>query len=122
VLRETAIGTAEGRKHRIRRIKRLERELRPRTRDQIIRNPVHYADSMDGEIGNSLTPDNSCQLNRSTQHFLEVYSQEFEVLKFFWDADLIVGPLYPDPLAYSRTDRFSEGGIVVITSIAYEKP
>jgi hypothetical protein len=50
VVRETAIRTAEGRKRRIRRIKRLERELRARTRDQIIRNPIHYADSMDGEI------------------------------------------------------------------------
>jgi hypothetical protein len=28
-----------------------------------------------------------CELNRSTQHFLEVYSQEFEILKFFLDAD-----------------------------------
>src|ERR1039458_8358723 len=50
VLRETAIRTAEGRKRGIRRIKRLERELRSRTCDQIIRNPIHYADSMDGEI------------------------------------------------------------------------
>jgi len=30
--------------------------------------------------------DLSCQRNRSTQHFLEVYSQEFEILVFFSDA------------------------------------
>ena len=51
--------------------------------------------------------DNRCQLNRSTQHFLEVYSQEFEILKFFLGADLTAAPLYPDPLAYSRTGQFS---------------
>jgi hypothetical protein len=28
-----------------------------------------------------------CQLDRSTQHFLEVYSQDFEILKFFFEAD-----------------------------------
>lgn len=47
-----------------------------------------------------------CQLNRSLQHFLEVYSQEFEILKFFLDADLTAAPLCPDPLAYSRTGPF----------------
>ncbi len=54
-----------------------------------------------------LSPGKHCQLNRSTQHFLEVYSQEFEILKFFLDADLIAAPLCPDPLAYSRTGQFS---------------
>src|SRR5260370_27683103 len=57
---------------------------------------------------------NACQLNRSTQHFLEVYSQEFEILEFFLDADLTAAPLCPDPLAYSRTGQFSWGSIVVI--------
>src|SRR6267143_6230375 len=52
---------------------------------------------------------NPCQLNRSTQHFLEVYSQEFEILEFFFDADLTAAPLCPDPLAYSRTGQFSSG-------------
>jgi hypothetical protein len=47
-----------------------------------------------------------CQLNRSAQHFLEVYAQEFETLKFFWDADLTAAPLCPDPLGYSRTGPF----------------
>jgi hypothetical protein len=27
-----------------------------------------------------------CQLNRSTQHFVEVYWREFEILRFFLDA------------------------------------
>ncbi|MGD0956297.1 MAG: hypothetical protein ABR953_05640, partial [Candidatus Acidiferrales bacterium] len=30
---------------------------------------------------------NRCQLNRSTQHFLEVYSQESEILKSFLGVD-----------------------------------
>src|SRR5271156_3771034 len=46
---------------------------------------------------------NACQLNRSTQHFLEVYSREFEILMFFWAADLSAVLLCPDPLAYNRT-------------------
>ena len=49
---------------------------------------------------------NSCQLNRWMQHFLEVYSQEFGILKFFVDADLTAAPLCPDPLGYSQTGRF----------------
>jgi hypothetical protein len=55
-----------------------------------------------------------CQLNRSMQHFVEVYSLEFGILKFFWDADLTAAPLGPDPLAYSRTGQFSQESIVVI--------
>src|ERR1700677_1921439 len=50
---------------------------------------------------------NGCQLRRSTQHFVEVYSLEFGILKFFLDADLTAAPLGPDPLAYSRTGQFS---------------
>src|ERR1700735_5883604 len=52
-----------------------------------------------------------CQRRRSTQHFVEVYSLEFGILKFFWDADLTAAPLGPDPLAYSRTGQFSSGSI-----------
>jgi (p)ppGpp synthase/HD superfamily hydrolase len=48
-----------------------------------------------------------CQLNRSTQHFLEAYSQEFEILKFFLGVDLSATPLCRDLLAYSRTGQFS---------------
>src|SRR5580658_1299691 len=54
-----------------------------------------------------------CRLRRSTQHFLEVYSQEFEILKFFWDAGLSAAPLCPDPLANSQTGRCLEARIVV---------
>ena len=50
---------------------------------------------------------NGCQLRRSTQHFVEVYSLEFGILKFFLDADLTAAPLGPDPLAYSRTGQFA---------------
>ena len=52
-------------------------------------------------------PDKRGQLNWSTQHFLEVYSQEFEILEFFLDADLAAALLCPDPLACSQTGRFS---------------
>src|SRR5277367_2187010 len=47
-----------------------------------------------------------CQLNRSTQHFLEVYSQEFESLGFFLVVDLSAALLCPVPTVYSRTGRF----------------
>jgi hypothetical protein len=57
-------------------------------------------------LANRLVPDKRCQLNWWTQHFLGVYSQEFEILKFFWDADLTAAPLCPDPLAYNQTGRF----------------
>ena len=52
-------------------------------------------------------------LNGSTQHFLEVYSQESENLKFLVGVDLSAAPLCPDPTGYSRTGRFSSGNIVV---------
>jgi hypothetical protein len=51
-------------------------------------------------------PGKSCQLRWSTQHFVEVCSLEFGILKFFLDADLTAAPLCPDPLAYSRTGQF----------------
>jgi hypothetical protein len=54
-----------------------------------------------------------CQLNRSTQHFHEAYSQEFEILEFFLGVDLIAAPLYPDLLAYGRRGQFSWGSIVL---------
>jgi hypothetical protein len=43
--------------------------------------------------------DYGCQLNRSMQHFVEVYWRGFEILRFFLDAGLIAAPLCPDPLA-----------------------
>src|SRR5271170_6340388 len=60
-----------------------------------------------------------CQLNRSTQHFLEVYSQEFEILKFCLDADLTAAPPCPDPLAYNQTGRFPWGSIAVIAHLCF---
>jgi hypothetical protein len=36
--------------------------------------------------------DKRCQLNRSMQHLLGVYSQEFGILKFFLDTDLTAAP------------------------------
>ena len=50
---------------------------------------------------------NACQLNRSMQHLLGVYSQEFGILKFFLDADLTAAPLCLDPLGYNQTGWFS---------------
>ena len=60
-----------------------------------------------GCVKNTPTFESACQLNRSTQHFLEVYSQESEILKSFLGVDLGAAPLCPDPLAYSQTGRFS---------------
>src|ERR1700678_2057115 len=54
---------------------------------------------------------NGCQLRRSTQHFVEVYSLEFGILKFFLDADLTAAPLGPDPLANNPTGRCRAGSI-----------
>src|ERR1700682_712614 len=48
-----------------------------------------------------------CQLNRSMQHFVEVYWREFEILRFFLVAGLGAAPLGPDPLGYNPTGRFS---------------
>src|ERR1700676_3910568 len=50
---------------------------------------------------------NPCQLNRSMQHFVEVYWRGFEILRFFLGAGLGATPLGPDPLGYSPTGRFS---------------
>jgi hypothetical protein len=58
--------------------------------------------------------DDACQFNRSTQHSVEVYWREFEILRFFLDADLTAAPLCPAPLGCKPTGRFSGGSIVVI--------
>src|SRR5580698_284523 len=62
---------------------------------------------------------NGCRLNRSMQHFVEVYWREFEILRFFLDADLIAAPLGPGPLGCNPTGRFSEGSIVVIAHFCF---
>src|ERR1700693_1450056 len=58
-------------------------------------------------------------LNGSTQHFLEVYSQESENLKFVVGVDLSAAPLCSDPTGNSRTGRFSSGSIVVRASLCF---
>jgi hypothetical protein len=50
--------------------------------------------------------DKRCQLNRSMQHFVEVYWREFEILRFFLDADLTAAPLRPVPFGCNPTGRF----------------
>jgi hypothetical protein len=40
------------------------------------------------------------------QHFVKVYWREFEILRFFLDADLTAALLGPTPLGYSPTGRF----------------
>jgi len=52
-------------------------------------------------------------LNGSTQHFLEVYSQESENLKFVVGVDLIAALLCSDPTGNSRLGLCSSGSIVV---------
>src|ERR1700694_1371168 len=64
-------------------------------------------------------PDRDCQLNRSMQHFVEVYWREFEILRFFLVAGLGAAPLGPDPLGYNPTGRFSYGNIVVIAHLCF---
>src|SRR6202044_1562705 len=61
----------------------------------------------------SPTPDRSGGLNGSTQHFLEVYSQESENLKFVVDVDLSAALLCSDPTGNSRSGLCSSGSIVV---------
>src|ERR1700736_809491 len=52
-------------------------------------------------------------LNGSTQHFLAVYSQESENLKFVVGVDLSAALLCSDPTGNSRSGLFSSGSIVV---------
>src|ERR1700689_2506016 len=66
-----------------------------------------------------LTPDKSGGLNGSTQHFLEVYSQESENLKFLAGVDLNAALLCPDPTGNSRTGQFSSGNIVVRARLCF---
>src|ERR1700689_4532802 len=54
-----------------------------------------------------------CQLRRSTQHFVEVYSQESEILKSFWDVDSSAVRPGRAALANSQTDQCLAGSIAV---------
>src|ERR1700675_209523 len=57
--------------------------------------------------------DNAGGLNGSTQHFLEVYSQESENLKFVVGVDLSAALLCSDLTGNSRLGLCSSGSIVV---------
>src|SRR6202167_3835494 len=61
----------------------------------------------------TLVPDKSGGLNGSTQHFLAVYSQESENLKFVVGVDLSAALLCSDPTGNSRLGLRSSGSIVV---------
>src|SRR5882724_9612619 len=58
-------------------------------------------------------------LNGSTQHFLEVYSQESENLKFVVGVDLSAALLCSDPTGNSRLGLRSSGSIVVRASLCF---
>src|ERR1700675_3637755 len=58
------------------------------------------------------TPDKSCRLRRSTQHFVEVYSQESGILKSFWDVDSSAARPGRAVLANSQTGQCLAGSIV----------
>src|SRR6202522_3312925 len=58
-------------------------------------------------------PGKSGGLNGSTQHFLGVYSQESENLKFLVGVDLVAALLCSDPTGNSRLGLRSSGSIVV---------
>src|SRR5215470_6173117 len=57
--------------------------------------------------------------NGSTQHFLEVYSQESENLKFVVGVDLSAALLCSDPTGNSRLGLCSSGSIVVIARLCF---
>jgi hypothetical protein len=47
-------------------------------------SPIGYYAHTSRHVGDVIEqPDLSCQLNRSTQHFLEDYSQDFEIPELF---------------------------------------
>src|SRR5262249_48011950 len=58
-------------------------------------------------------------LNGSTQHFLEVYSQESENLKFLVGVDLSAVLLCSDPTGNSRLGRCSSESIVVRVRLCF---
>src|SRR3977135_1231764 len=64
-------------------------------------------------VGLSNLPDKSGGLNGSTQHFLGVYSQESENLKFVVGVDLSAALLCSDPTGNGRLGLCSSGSIVV---------
>src|ERR1700719_5239060 len=67
----------------------------------------------------TLTPDKSGGLNGSTQHFLEVYSQESENLKSLVGVDLSAALLCSDPTGNSWSGLFSSGSIVARARLCF---
>src|SRR3982074_1675443 len=65
------------------------------------------------DIENVEMPDKRGGLNGSTQHFLAVYSQESENLKFVVGVDLSAALLCSDPTGNGRLGLCSSGSIVV---------
>src|ERR1700693_204537 len=63
--------------------------------------------------------DNAGGLNGSTQHFVEVYSQESENLKSLVGVDLSVALLCSDPTGHIRTGLFSSGRIVARVRLCF---
>ena len=66
-----------------------------------------------------VVPDSSGGLNGSTQHFLEVYSQESENLKFLVGVDLSAALLCSDPTGSSRLGLRSSESIVVRVRLCF---
>src|SRR6266487_975347 len=64
-------------------------------------------------------PCKSGGFNGSTQHWLEVYSQESESLRFFSGVDLSAALLCADPTGHNRTGLFSSGSIVAIAHLCF---
>src|ERR1043165_2294860 len=62
---------------------------------------------------------NAGGLNGSTQHFLEVYSQESENLEFVVGVDLSAALLCSDPTGNSRLGLCSSGSIVVRARLCF---
>ena len=67
----------------------------------------------------SPSSDLSGGLNGSTQHFLEVYSQESESLKSLVGVDLSAALLCSDPTGNSRLSLRSSGSIVVRARLCF---
>src|SRR6266436_3490095 len=79
----------------------------------------HTAIMTHSRANTSFMPGKSGGLNGSTQHFLEVYSQESENLKSLAGVDLSAAPLCSDPTGNSRTGRFSSGSIVARARLCF---
>src|SRR5208282_640226 len=70
-------------------------------------------------VQSGLRPGKRGGLNRSTQHFLEVYSQESENLRFVVGADLSAALLCSDPIGNSQLDLRSSESIVVRARLCF---